>query len=55
MKQGETEGSTVVDLLVLSREELIRLERQLIPLLNTVRALLGKRPVIIVNEERAHN
>lgn len=28
------------------REELERLERQLIPLLNTVRAHLGKRPII---------
>lgn len=28
------------------REQLERLERQLIPLLNTVRAQLGKRPII---------
>lgn len=32
-------------LLTLTREELEKLERQLIPLLNTIRKLLGKGPV----------
>lgn len=32
--------------------DLARMERQLIPLLNTVRALQGKRPVIVPGERR---
>lgn len=42
-------------LLNLSREELAKLERQLIPLLNTVRQLQGKRPVIVPSDNRAHD
>ena len=30
--------------------ELVKLERQLIPVLNTIRAELGKRPVIVPKE-----
>lgn len=36
----------------LSIAELQRMERQLIPLLNTVRLAQGKRPVIVPNEKR---
>lgn len=32
------------------RRELMRLERQLIPFLNSIRAELGKRPVIVPKE-----
>jgi len=32
---------------VLSREDAVTLERQIIPLLNSIRRQLGKRPVII--------
>jgi len=38
----------------LSREEMQRLERQLIPLLNTLRMLQGKRAIIVPGEKRAH-
>lgn len=38
----------------LSREEMQRLERQLIPLLNTLRLLQGKRAIIVPGEKRAH-
>lgn len=46
-------GTTEVNLL--SRDELARLERQLIPLLNTIRMMLGKRPVIVPKDNRAHD
>lgn len=39
---------------LLTREDLERMERQLIPLLNTVRQLQGKRPVIVPGEKRTH-
>lgn len=45
----ETQG---VALPVLSVDDLVRMERQLIPLLNTVRQLQGKRPVIVPGERR---
>lgn len=32
------------------RKELMRLERQIIPVLNSIRAELGKRPVIVPKE-----
>lgn len=32
------------------RRELMRLERQMIPVLNSIRAELGKRPVIVPKE-----
>lgn len=32
------------------RKELMRLERQMIPVLNSIRAELGKRPVIVPKE-----
>lgn len=41
-------------LVVLDRNALERLERQLIPLLNTVRLMQGKRPVIVLAERRTH-
>lgn len=34
--------------------DLQRMERQLIPLLNTVRQMQGKRPVIVPGEKRTH-
>jgi hypothetical protein len=37
-------------MLALARAELERLERQLIPLLNTIRLLLGKPPIIVPKE-----
>ena len=36
----------------LSRADLERMERQLIPLLNTVRQMQGKRPVVVPGEKR---
>jgi hypothetical protein len=36
----------------LTMDDLVRMERQLIPLLNTVRQLQGKRPVIVPGERR---
>jgi hypothetical protein len=41
-------------LVALDRNALERLERQLIPLLNTVRLMQGKRPVIVLAERRTH-
>lgn len=41
-----------VALPALTAEDLARMERQLIPLLNTVRQMLGKRPVIVPGERR---
>jgi len=35
---------------IISMQELIELERKLIPLLNKVRELLGKRPIIVPKE-----
>lgn len=35
--------------------ELQRMERQLIPLLNTVRQMQGKRPVIVPGEKRTRD
>lgn len=35
--------------------ELEALERKLIPLLNIVREIQGKRPVIVPNDKRAHD
>lgn len=37
---------------MLTQDDLARMERQLIPLLNTVRLMLGKRPVIVPGEKR---
>lgn len=37
---------------MLIQDDLVRMERQLIPLLNTIRQLLGKRPVIVPGERR---
>ena len=48
-KLGEIEN------LVLCDELLERMERQLIPLLNTIRVIRGKRPVIVPGERRAHD
>lgn len=42
------------DVRQLSRDEMRRLERQLIPLLNTLRMLQGKRAIIVPGEKRAH-
>lgn len=42
-----------VALPALTTDDLVRMERQLIPLLNTVRQMLGKRPVIVPGERRA--
>lgn len=36
----------------LTVDDLVRMERQLIPLLNTVRQLQGKRPVIVPGDRR---
>jgi len=36
----------------LTAADLARIERQLLPLLNSVRALQGKRPVIVPGERR---
>jgi hypothetical protein len=44
----------VPDVRRLSREEMSRLERQLIPLLNTLRMLQGKRAIVVPGEKRAH-
>lgn len=57
MKETERQEdqSPMPDLRLLSREEAARLERQLIPFLNALRAFQGKRPVIIPNDNRAHN
>lgn len=38
----------------LSKADLAQMERQLIPLLNTLRRLQGKRPVIVPAEKRTH-
>lgn len=43
MRQSQTRASPPA----MSREELERLERQLIPAINTVRAALGKPPIIV--------
>ena len=40
--------------LPLSDSELERFERQLIPLLNTIRQLRGKKPVIVPADRRVH-
>ncbi len=36
-------------------DTLARMERQMIPLLNTIRQLQGKRPVIVPGENRTRN
>lgn len=36
------------------RRELERIERQLIPLLNSVQKILGKEPSIVTREQRRH-
>ncbi len=40
--------------LPLSDSELERFERQLIPLLNTIRQMRGKKPVIVPADRRVH-
>lgn len=44
MRQAQTRVSPPA---AMSREELERLERQLIPAINTIRAALGKSPIIV--------
>ncbi len=44
MRQAQTRVSPPA---AMSREELERLERQLIPAINTIRAALGKPPIIV--------
>ncbi len=44
MRQAKTRVSPPA---AMSREELERLERQLIPAINTIRAALGKSPIIV--------
>lgn len=37
------------------RQELERIERQLIPLLNSVQKILGKEPSVVTREQRRHS
>lgn len=37
------------------RQELERIERQLIPLLNSVQRVLGKEPSVLTREQRRHS